>query len=89
MKYLGASLLLGLGLVQSGWAATFTIDNRTFTLPDGFTIEKIAGHINTTIRSPRPSGPKAQALSKLVITPDDSIRALVLKTSLIFRSSID
>src|SRR5678815_1387781 len=43
MKYLGASLLLGLGLAQSSWAATFTIDNRTFTLPDGFTIEKIAG----------------------------------------------
>src|SRR3954462_3637522 len=43
MKYLGASLLIGLGLAQAGWAATFTIGDRTFTLPDGFTIEKIAG----------------------------------------------
>src|SRR5437773_11422840 len=32
-------------LCCSGWlsAATFKIDNRTFIVPDGFTIEKIAG----------------------------------------------
>src|SRR6185312_3017 len=52
-------------------------------------IEKIAGHISTMNRSPRPVGPKAQALSKLVTTPDESIRAFVLKTSLKFRFSMN
>jgi putative membrane-bound dehydrogenase-like protein len=43
MKYLSASVIALLLLANGLWAGTFTIDNRTFTLPDGFTIEKIAG----------------------------------------------
>src|SRR3989442_4186727 len=43
MKNLGRRVLVGLVFVQCGWAATFKIGDRTFTLPDGFTIEKVAG----------------------------------------------
>ena len=43
MNYRHASPLILLLIGHGVWAGTFKIDNRTFTLPDGFTIEKIAG----------------------------------------------
>src|SRR6185437_3795200 len=48
----------------------------------------MAGHISTTIKSPRPLGPSARALSKLVTTPEHNISAFVLKTNLMLRFSI-
>ena len=38
LSFIAVALISG-----SLWAGTFKVDNRTFTLPDGFTIEKIAG----------------------------------------------
>ncbi|HEV8605913.1 MAG TPA: PVC-type heme-binding CxxCH protein [Tepidisphaeraceae bacterium] len=38
-----AFLVTVLAITSSVSAATFKVDNRTFTLPDGFSIEKIAG----------------------------------------------
>src|SRR2546423_8039796 len=43
MKYRIALLIVLFLLARGTSAATFKIDNRAFTLPDGFTIEKIAG----------------------------------------------
>jgi hypothetical protein len=37
-----------------------------------------------TNKSPRPAGPKAQALNKLVATPQKRIMALATKTSFTF-----
>ena len=46
------------------------------------------GHNITINRSPRPAGPSAQALSKLVNTPHTSASALVLKTIFMFLMNI-
>ena len=36
-------LVVALGLVESAQAAQFKFDNQTFTVPDGFTVERVAG----------------------------------------------
>src|SRR6266850_7724348 len=46
------------------------------------------GQSVTTSRSPRPAGPSAQALKRLVTTPHKRIMALAMKTSLTFRTII-
>src|SRR5882672_1068604 len=45
------------------------------------------GQSTITKRSPRPAGPSAHALNRLVSTPQSRISALALKTSRILRAS--
>ena len=71
---------------QSG---RFAAQNRyAWGKPICAAIEKMPGHINTTIRFPRPAGPRAHALRRLVTTPKQSISTFVLKTNLMLRFSI-